>query len=124
VSKKTGRNDLCPCGSGKKYKKCCLGKVLPAEPVKPSTSLVTAGYEPEIFNSLNDVLLSLRNEGYEPVISDHIYDESDGFESYEIDLYCKHGHSDESRSYWVLKDGRLECVECGFGGDPCPYCYV
>ena len=24
--KKIGRNDLCPCGSGKKYKKCCLGK--------------------------------------------------------------------------------------------------
>lgn len=22
-----GRNDLCPCGSGKKYKKCCLAKV-------------------------------------------------------------------------------------------------
>ena len=21
-----GRNDLCPCGSGKKYKKCCLQK--------------------------------------------------------------------------------------------------
>ena len=20
---KTGRNDLCPCGSGRKYKKCC-----------------------------------------------------------------------------------------------------
>ena len=20
---KTGRNDLCPCGSGKKFKKCC-----------------------------------------------------------------------------------------------------
>ena len=20
---KTGRNDACPCGSGKKYKKCC-----------------------------------------------------------------------------------------------------
>jgi len=24
--KKIGRNDLCPCGSGKKYKKCCLGR--------------------------------------------------------------------------------------------------
>ncbi len=23
---KVGRNDLCPCGSGKKYKKCCLGQ--------------------------------------------------------------------------------------------------
>jgi SEC-C motif-containing protein len=21
---KTGRNDPCPCGSGKKYKKCCM----------------------------------------------------------------------------------------------------
>ncbi len=25
-SKKVGRNAPCPCGSGKKYKKCCLGK--------------------------------------------------------------------------------------------------
>jgi uncharacterized protein YecA (UPF0149 family) len=24
--KDVGRNDPCPCGSGKKYKKCCLGK--------------------------------------------------------------------------------------------------
>ena len=24
--KKIGRNDPCPCGSGKKYKKCCLDK--------------------------------------------------------------------------------------------------
>ena len=23
---KVGRNDPCPCGSGKKYKKCCMGK--------------------------------------------------------------------------------------------------
>ena len=23
---KIGRNDLCPCGSGKKYKNCCLRK--------------------------------------------------------------------------------------------------
>lgn len=22
--KKIGRNDPCPCGSGKKYKKCCI----------------------------------------------------------------------------------------------------
>jgi len=26
VEKKVGRNDPCPCGSGKKYKKCCLNK--------------------------------------------------------------------------------------------------
>lgn len=28
-----GRNDPCPCGSGKKYKKCCLGQSEPAAPV-------------------------------------------------------------------------------------------
>ena len=26
VPKKIGRNAECPCGSGKKYKKCCLNK--------------------------------------------------------------------------------------------------
>ncbi len=26
TKKKIGRNDICPCGSGKKYKKCCLRK--------------------------------------------------------------------------------------------------
>ena len=25
---KVGRNDLCPCGSGKKYKKCCIMKTI------------------------------------------------------------------------------------------------
>jgi hypothetical protein len=26
-AKAIGRNDPCPCGSGKKYKKCCLGRL-------------------------------------------------------------------------------------------------
>jgi hypothetical protein len=35
VKKKTGRNDPCPCGSGKKYKKCCLptGRVFDKEEI-------------------------------------------------------------------------------------------
>jgi len=27
VEEKTGRNDPCPCGSGKKYKQCCINKI-------------------------------------------------------------------------------------------------
>jgi len=27
MGNKIGRNDKCPCGSGKKYKKCCIGKI-------------------------------------------------------------------------------------------------
>jgi hypothetical protein len=29
---KLGRNDPCPCGSGKKYKRCCLARSGPAGP--------------------------------------------------------------------------------------------
>ena len=39
-----GRNDLCPCGSGKKYKRCCLNKdqmvAIKANYVSPVTSQV------------------------------------------------------------------------------------
>jgi len=28
MSEKTGRNDPCPCGSGKKYKACCFKKTI------------------------------------------------------------------------------------------------
>ena len=40
-----GRNDPCPCGSGKKYKKCCLGKIevtktsSEAQPVEPGPAV-------------------------------------------------------------------------------------
>jgi uncharacterized protein YecA (UPF0149 family) len=27
IDKNVGRNDPCPCGSGKKYKKCCLTEI-------------------------------------------------------------------------------------------------
>lgn len=49
---KTGRNDPCPCGSGKKYKKCCLDKdeaarrqAPPPRPTarRPEARSVTAG---------------------------------------------------------------------------------
>jgi len=41
--RKVGRNDPCPCGSGKKYKKCCLGK-LEASPSDELDHLMQEGY--------------------------------------------------------------------------------
>jgi hypothetical protein len=37
--KATSRNDPCPCGSGKKYKNCCLGTDAGASSPRPSPSL-------------------------------------------------------------------------------------
>jgi hypothetical protein len=41
---RVGRNDPCPCGSGKKYKKCCLGKEAAASR-KESASSEAAGQD-------------------------------------------------------------------------------
>src|SRR5437868_15478192 len=38
----TGRNDPCPCGSGKKFKKCCLGKNRAASVLPPAADLGSA----------------------------------------------------------------------------------
>jgi len=53
--KKIGRNDTCPCGSGKKYKKCCLNN-------HQKSSQSGSGYTDditvfiELSNSINDLL--------------------------------------------------------------------
>jgi len=50
VSKGPGRNDPCPCGSGKKYKKCCLSNPgeastwEPPEPLNHPDLLIDCGY--------------------------------------------------------------------------------
>jgi hypothetical protein len=42
-----GRNDPCPCGSGKKYKKCCLGKA----PTTTATTAAQPATEPTAFEA-------------------------------------------------------------------------
>jgi hypothetical protein len=46
---KTGRNDLCPCGSGRKYKKCCLPNAAPP-PRSPSAPSADGNAETEAAN--------------------------------------------------------------------------
>lgn len=35
MNQKVSRNDPCPCGSGKKYKSCCLSKETTTHPSQP-----------------------------------------------------------------------------------------
>jgi len=62
-----GRNDPCPCGSGKKYKKCCLAKgeeakraaqAKPAPPEAPAS--MTAGQR-DLAKNAPDPLMEARN---------------------------------------------------------------
>jgi len=42
VNVEAGRNNQCPCGSGKKYKKCCHGKQVVVEPGRDKITLLVA----------------------------------------------------------------------------------
>lgn len=52
-----GRNDSCPCGSGKKFKRCCLGKESGAAPAQAAASASEAlhnALKGHQFNSLEE----------------------------------------------------------------------
>lgn len=128
MSDKIGRNDPCPCGSGKKYKKCCLSKdkEQKKESMQSTKRLsVTprfAGRDNYIFNSKEDIIESIRAEGYEPVATEETYDiDDEPVTTLRVDLYCEHGHSEIGRDYVLGDDGKWECVEEGYGV-PCPQC--
>jgi tetratricopeptide (TPR) repeat protein len=57
----TGRNDFCPCGSGKKYKRCCLDKDQAAEREALASRVTPAlgspwQRSPEILAEMRDAL--------------------------------------------------------------------
>jgi len=56
VSQKIGRNDPCPCGSGKKYKKCCLSK--DAENTKKEFKTIYR-FEPGSYGDVGNFIPSL-----------------------------------------------------------------
>jgi hypothetical protein len=48
MNEKVGRNDPCPCGSGKKYKQCCLLKKGPGGKRKISAKWLNAPAGPNL----------------------------------------------------------------------------
>ena len=65
MKKKTGRNEPCPCGSGKKFKKCCerkmIGKKYMATKIetKSSPGSITGLFKNSV--STSDANLSRKN---------------------------------------------------------------
>ena len=65
-----GRNDPCPCGSGKKYKKCCLKKdQADSEPYASKFPIGTiALYGPDDQRTTKIAAAVIKREGAEPVL--------------------------------------------------------
>jgi hypothetical protein len=59
MSNPIGRNDPCPCGSGKKYKKCCLPKAGPVSPPPPVPGDSLPEEEPSMEEAAEEFLSTL-----------------------------------------------------------------
>lgn len=61
---KIGRNDPCPCGSGKKYKNCCLNKVVHVDFKNEKYADCIDSDDSDIFFALRNLLLDYTNKQY------------------------------------------------------------
>lgn len=68
MDKKVGRNDPCPCGSGKKYKNCCMQK--DKGPKKFSAKVISSGPKNTLPNlmerTFGDAIKKAEEEGAPP----------------------------------------------------------
>jgi tetratricopeptide (TPR) repeat protein len=62
---KIGRNDLCPCGSGKKYKRCCMARDEAAArenlAATTTTAIAAAQHDPHLCDDCNEQLDAAAN---------------------------------------------------------------
>lgn len=92
----TGRNDPCPCGSGKKYKKCCLLKL----PAGPSENAIRSKLVAKLIVMSRDRFRSEVERAY-----DSYWEESDPealLEAEALEI------ADANFLEWVIHDWRIE----------------
>ncbi|WP_210409025.1 SEC-C metal-binding domain-containing protein [Methanococcoides sp. AM1] len=133
---KTGRNDPCPCGSGKKYKKCCISKENSQPRIKnasiskniPGLWVDDLSLKKNYYNSIDELYDEIRATGRVPHGDEYTYgDEETGLtRTIEVEELCRHGHpSGGSVTFDQTDDGGWEGVESGSGGGgPCVLCEI
>jgi tetratricopeptide (TPR) repeat protein len=62
---KTGRNDPCPCGSGNKYKKCCLAKDEAAERERLAAAVQPPASPPHLSGVAEEIARTLAAAAYD-----------------------------------------------------------
>ncbi len=107
---KVGRNEPCPCGSGKKYKKCCWDKNFTwVTDEQGNLSREFPIDNPELVSLLDQARAKFRNQhGRDPKDSDLLFDamDEDDIERTMVDIMERAG-SDPAFVYAFRKTGRI-----------------
>lgn len=130
--RKIGRNDLCPCGSGKKYKKCCMAndKKLSEEKKLAYLELesIHLPKDPDFcesgeFKTIEEIIKAYEKLGYVVDIEHRKYENGEilsDAEFLEVNLICPHGFSEYCMGY-EMKDDMWTVGERG-EGEICSVC--
>jgi hypothetical protein len=94
---KIGRNEACPCGSGKKYKRCCAGK--------PTTDIKKAQSPKEQRLTLGDTITTFQ---------EHAAQKNEVIQQVGVFLLYADGMGDA----WVLELTDSDCIQIAAGGSP------
>ena len=118
---KISRNAPCPCGSGKKYKKCCASREEPIPP-REAVSLGELQVEVEELDSLSNSVIDLINSGdldraqkvcYE--LLERYPDQVDGFDRLAM-VYEAKGNKKKALEYYYKVVGFMKSHP-GFDAD-------
>jgi hypothetical protein len=123
TKKKIGRNDPCPCGSGKKYKKCCLFKEITLEE-KTEKEKEEVTSVPKSFGDFGSKLRELYNDrkpynllsdypGLDPAVKEgeRKFAEFFGREAVEIDIPVYKALHHRAIPIWIQRNQRRENKE-------------
>jgi hypothetical protein len=121
AKKKIGRNDPCPCGSGKKYKKCCLPKgiTFKEETVKEETDAIpkrvnNSGFNlRELFDDSKPYNLLSGYPGLDPAVKEGECKFAEFFdrEAIEIDIPVYKALSHRAIPMWIRRNHKREDME-------------
>ena len=108
---KIGRNDLCPCNSGKKYKKCCENTDMQKKII--DNEKYSKG-QPESSEILSDIK-ALILEDYEDHIAIDITDDIsiDNYKTYQVRNYSANiimlaERTEKNSDFFIMKAGKAD----------------
>ena len=103
---KAGRNDPCPCGSGFKYKKCCLSQDQTGIPLFPSVKKREEENDDERSYNKEAVVMTMTNEPLMPIRLYYTVFNQEGLLQKLQQLGCVHFESAEDFCICYEKEAR------------------
>lgn len=67
MSERVGRNDPCTCGSGKKYKNCCMSSHASPKAKKLTAKWLNPRQGPNLMNSVFGNAIESANQEFKPI---------------------------------------------------------